>query len=573
MSQHEITVFLFSIGLLLACARVLGEISTWLRQPAVVGELLAGILLGPTVLGLFQPEWHASLFPAEGPIRVAMNGLTTLSISLFLLVAGIEVDLSSIWRQGSTAVKVGVFGMVIPFCVGFGCAWLAPIAMGAQAGSSPWIFSLFFATALAISALPVIAKTLLDLDLYRSDLGMVIVSAAVMDDLVGWLIFAIILGMMGTSATGLSIGTTIALTLVFALAMLTVVRWAIHRALPYIQAYTHTPGGVLSFSLSLALWGAALTEWIGIHAIFGAFLVGVAIGDSAHLRERTRATIENFVSFFFAPLFFGSVGLHIDFSSNFDPVLVMTVLTIACIGKLAGCTLGARWAGLSRRDGLAIAFGMNARGAMEIILGLLALQFGVIDVRLFVALVTMAIVTSMMSGPLVQWSLGRRKKQRLVDYLSSQRHLKLGAGDASQAIGELVRVACQGLPVDAALVRDAVLEREAALRTGIGRGVAVPHARIAGITAPIVAVGVSSEGVDFDAPDGLPAHAVFLLLTPEQDDGVQLEILAAIAAAFRVEGLADRISRSSNYTELLAALKIAGVEAARHVTQPVSAPA
>jgi Kef-type K+ transport system membrane component KefB len=151
------------------------------------------------------------------------------------------------------------------------------------------------ATALSITALPVIAKTLMDLNLYRSDLGMLVVAAAVFNDLVGWIIFAVILGMLGTGAAHtLSIGQTIWLTLGFALGMLTVGRWLIHRILPWIHAHLSWPGGVLGFALSLALVSAAFTEWIGIHAIFGAFLAGVA-GDQASA-ERT-ATIEQFVSF------------------------------------------------------------------------------------------------------------------------------------------------------------------------------------------------------------------------------------------------------------------------------------
>lgn len=160
--------------------------------------------------------------------------------------------------------------------------------------------------------------------------------------------------------------------------------------------------GVLSFALTLALLGAAFTEWIGIHAIFGSFIVGVAIGDSSHLHERTRETIGHFVSFIFAPVFFASIGLKLNFLIHFDFPLVVTVLTIACVCKLAGGTMGARWGGMPLREAWAVGFAMNSRGAMEIILGLLALEAGVIEQQLFVALVTMAIVTSMISGPAIR---------------------------------------------------------------------------------------------------------------------------------------------------------------------------
>lgn len=558
LSHDDVSVMLLSLGILLAAARILGEVAQWLRQPAVVGELLAGILLGPTVLGEMAPGLQSALFPSEGAVAVVVSGIRTLSITLFLLVAGIEVDLSTVWKQGSTAFRVALLGMVVPFGLGYGCAWLAPELMGSHEGANPYIFSLFFATALSISALPVIAKILMDLNLYRSDLGMVIISAAMLDDVVGWIIFAIVLGMIGAGGiAGGSIGVTIALTLLFAGAMLTVGRWWIHRLLPYIQAYTHWPGGVMSFCLTLALFSAALTEWIGIHAIFGAFLVGVAIGDSSHLRERTRGTIENFVSFFFAPLFFGGLGLRINFWEHFHWPVVLAVLAIACAGKLIGCLAGAKWAGMSRRDGWAVAFGMNARGAMEIVLGTLALEAGVIRNRLFVALVVMAVVTSMIGGPLAQWVLGRRKPRRVVDFLSAQRFVRLQTSGRTEVITQLVAAACTGTAQDPVTAQAAVLEREAALHTGLGRGVAIPHARIAGLPLPLLALGVSQDGVDFDAPDGLPAHVICLLLTPLDDDGAQLEILASLARTFRDSAFLDKLRRAVSYTEALALLKSA----------------
>jgi Kef-type K+ transport system membrane component KefB len=215
--------------------------------------------------------------------------------------------------------------------------------------------------------------------------------------------------MMGGAEAGANgIGLTVTLTLLFAAGMLTVGRWLVDRLLPSIAAYTHWPGGVLSFAMALALFGAAFTAWVGVHAIFGAFLVGVAVGDSSHLSERTRTTIDHFASFIFAPLFFASIGLRMDFAAYFEPGLVLTILGIACLGKFLGGLAGARWAGLTIRDRWAVTFALNARGAMEVILGLLALEAGVIRPPLFVALVVMALVTSIVGGPGIQLALGRR---------------------------------------------------------------------------------------------------------------------------------------------------------------------
>src|SRR5690606_11895327 len=159
----------------------------------VLGEIAAGLLLGPTVLGTLAPEWMAWLFPESGPNAVLLEGLSTLGVALFLMVAGMEMDPSTVWQPGRIALTVGPAGHVASFAV----AWLAPQALGRESDTSALIFALFFATALSISSLPVIAKTLMDLNLYRSDFGMVIISAAIYNDLLGWIIFAIILGMMG----------------------------------------------------------------------------------------------------------------------------------------------------------------------------------------------------------------------------------------------------------------------------------------------------------------------------------------------------------------------------------------
>ena len=557
LTHQEITAMFLALGLLLASARLFGEIARRFNQPAVLGEILAGILLGPTVLGALAPGVSGFLFPRVGGGALALDGLMTLAITLFLLVAGLEVDLSTIWRQGKLAINVGVAGVVVPFAVGFGAAWYGPLLMGREAGADPLLFALFMATALSISALPVIAKTLMDLNLYRSDLGMLVVAAAVFNDLVGWIIFAVILGMLGTGPDqALGIGQTIALTLLFALFMLTAARWLINRALPWIHAHASWPGGVLGFALALALVAAAFTEWIGIHAIFGAFLAGVALGDSRHLRERTRATIEQFVSFIFAPLFFAGIGLKVDFVAQFDLLLVLMVLVIATLGKVLGCGLAGRMSGLGRREAWALGFGMNARGAMEIILGLLALKYGLIGERLFVALVVMALVTSLMSGPLLQRVLHLKKPRRFTDFLSARTFVNhLQARTRLEVVAELAKAAAEVAGLDAGEVVDGVMIREEIMATGIGHGLAVPHARLRGLERPVVAVGMSAAGIDFDAPDGRPAQLIFLLLTPVHDDGVHLELLADIATVFKGEEVRGRVSQVTGFTEFLALVR------------------
>jgi Kef-type K+ transport system membrane component KefB/mannitol/fructose-specific phosphotransferase system IIA component (Ntr-type) len=557
LEASQLTVMLLSLGLLIGMARLLGELARSLHQPAVLGELLAGVLLGPTVFGSILPEWQQTLFPAEGPNSIVLHGISTLAIVLFLLVAGLEVDLSIVWQQGRAALKVGVLGTVVPFIFGLLGAWVIPEMLGRPEGGDPLIFTLFLATAMSISALPVIAKTLMDLNLYRTDLGMVVVSAAIFNDLIGFTLFAIIIGMIGAQTAGMGIVATISLTLVFAAVMLTVGRAFVHWTLPVLQAYTHWPAGVLGFIVTLGLFGAAFTEYIGIHAIFGSFIVGVAVGASHHLHERTRVMLEQFVSFIFAPVFFASIGLRVNFATHFDLGLVILLLVLACIGKLLGAVTGARWGGMERREAWAVGYAMNARGAMEIILGLLALEAGVIGQRLFVALVVMAIVTSAMSGPLMRWVLRQRQPDRLLSALSPKLYLRdMISTTRRDAIRELAALTQPQFNLDLAEIEHLAWQRETVAATGIGNGVAIPHARVPGLKDAIVVVGTSDAGINFDAPDGNPAHIVFLLLTPREDPTVQLNLSANIAKTFRDPDSLQKVLRTTTFTELLATLKI-----------------
>ncbi|MBI5895794.1 MAG: cation:proton antiporter [Desulfobacterales bacterium] len=537
LSAHDITVLFLSLGILLGAARLMGELAQRLRQPAVLGELLAGVLLGPTVLGTAAPEISAFLFPSQGASAVALNAIATLAIALFLMVAGIEVDLSTIWRQGKVGAKVGLDSIAVPFLFGLAAAWLAPAALGRLPEADPLIFMLFVAIALSISALPVIAKTLMDMDLYRSDPGMVVISAAILNDLVGWIIFAVVLGLLGDpSGNGNHIVMTIALTLAFSVAMLTLGRWLIHRMLPFVQVYTRWPAGELSFAIILALLGAAFTEWIGIHAIFGAFLIAAI----------------------FAPLFFASIGLQLNFWTHFDGPLVLTVSLMACGCKLAGGFLGARWGRMPAREAWAVGFAMNSRGAMEIILALLALQAGIISQRLFVALVVMAMLTSVLSGPAMRLILRPARKWHPRDALSSKLFLRnLKFCTRREAVEEMVQAACAGYGLDPQSIMASVWAREETLSTGIGRGVALPHARVAGLREPILTVGLCDGGIDFDAPDGQPAHVIFLILTPADDPRAQLTIAAEIARLFRKQAMLDRALRTKNFTDFLALMSTA----------------
>jgi Kef-type K+ transport system membrane component KefB/mannitol/fructose-specific phosphotransferase system IIA component len=568
LGHHDMTVLFLALGALLAAARILGEIARKLQQPAVIGEIIAGIILGPTILGTLAPGLSAFIFPAQGAVKVTLDGFTTIAIALFLLVAGMEVDLSMAWRQGKATLIVATTGFLLPFAFGFGSAWCLSGWLEQGSPQEPLVFWLFFATAMSISALPVIARVLMDFNLYRTDLGMIIIGSAVLNDLAGWNIFSVILGMMDSRpGGGHSAAQTILLTLVFTVLMLSLGKRSFDRALPWLQAHASWPGGVLGFVLALALFSAAITEAIGVHAVFGAFLFGVAVGDSRHLRQRTRSTIEQFVSFIFAPIFFASAGLKVNFFTHFDPLLVLFVLVLATIAKVLGCGLGARLSGLPPREAWAIGFGMNARGGIGIILSLLALDNGLIQEPMFVALVVTALLTSLTSGSLMRWVLQLRKALRFTDFLSPVRFVPaLSSQERKAALRELSVAAVRGTSLDPSTVGDRVWEREQIMSTGLEKGLAIPHARLPDLKVPIVAVGISEDGVDFDTFDGQPTRLIFLILTPVHDNSAQLEILADISRTFQDSILIEAAIQAGNYTEFLALIRSqspTGVEVSR----------
>ncbi len=404
LAHSELIILLLSISTMLIVSRIFAELGKQFKLPVVMGELIVGIILGPTVLGMICPDIFNYLFPFSGNIPIALDGIFSLSVIMLLFVAGMEVQLPMVLKQGRVAIYTSMFSMVIPFFTGFATAWFFPDIFGIpHEESARLLFALFFGTALSISALPVIARILMDMNLFQTNIGMVIIASAMFNDLIGWLIFSLVLSLTNkTNHQYIHLGYTICYIIGFGIFMLTIGKKIIDKTLPWMQTKLSWPGGVLSISLGICLLSAAFTESIHIHAILGAFIAGIAFGDSVHLREQAREIIHQFVTNFFAPLFFVSIGLKVNFIENFDGLIVAIVLVLAFIGKVAGASIGARLGGMSKNHAMAVGFGMNARGAMEIILGTLALNAGLISKPIFVALVIMALVTSLTSGPLMK---------------------------------------------------------------------------------------------------------------------------------------------------------------------------
>jgi Kef-type K+ transport system membrane component KefB len=402
LSHHDLIVLLTAMSAMLIFSRIASELGRKFKFPGVMGELVVGILLGPTILGEIAPDISHSLFPKTGNVSIALDGIVKISVIMMLFVAGLEVQLPLMLKQGKAAVYTSSLSMVIPFLTGFLVAWFFPALFEIKDEKQHLLFSLFLGTALAISALPVIARILMDMNIFKTRIGMIIIASAMFNDLLGWLIFSFIISFMNDAANTVNVWYSMASIIGFGLFMLTLGKKIIDRSLPWIQTKLSWPGGVLAILLGSCFLCAAFTESIGIHAILGAFIAGIAFGDSVHLNEKAREIIHQFVTNIFAPLFFVSIGLSVNFIENFNWLIVVIILVLAYVGKVAGAGIGAYLGGFTKKESLAIGFGMNARGAMEIILGNLALNAGLINETVFVALVIMALITSLSSAPLMR---------------------------------------------------------------------------------------------------------------------------------------------------------------------------
>jgi len=552
MHESDVLVFLLSLAVLLSAARLLGELARRLGFPLVFGELASGIVLGPTVFGRAAPKAQHWLFPGGGP-QIMLGGYTSVAVVLLLVVAGLEVNLGIVRRRGRSALLTSIMGIAMPMAGGVLLGVLLPDSDLVRPDHRA-LFTVFMGVALSISALPVIAKTLLDLGLFKTDVGLLVMSAAMVNDLVGWLAFSVLLGPMRGGALDLaSVGRTTALTVGFILAALLAVRPILGRLIVKLQADHHSGSRrVLSLIVLLALFGASATQAIGIHAVFGGFVVGVAVGDVPQLKERTRVVVHDFVTNIFAPVFFASLGLRSDFVAAFDLRLCVLVFVVASAAKIIGCTIGSRVGGMRWRPAAAVGFGLNARGAMEVILALLALDAGLLREQVFVALVFMALATSLVSGPTMKWMLRGVDEESLAALLRRGAWVQsLAAATPAAAIEELTASLRNQLGDIEPRAARAVLDREATASTGLGDEVAVPHAVIAGLSKPLMALGFSPEGIDFNAPDGQPARIVFLLLMPPRAHDQEVRILAQIARTVIEPASRARLLQAKSLNDVL----------------------
>jgi K+:H+ antiporter len=414
---------LLQLVLIIAAARVLALLFRRLGQPGVVGEIAAGLILGPSLLGrlgfvhdLFHPSIHGVSPELSEPVfHWIFAALSQLGLILLLFLVGLEFEFQHLRSNGKSALGIAVAGMIVPFALGVGVAVL--LLGHAELGSHPAApdvpppalgFALFLGTALAITALPVLGRILMELRLTRTRLGTVAITAAAGNDAVGWILLAAVAAVVRAHFDPGDTLRMVGATLAFALVMIYIVKPLLRRWVRSVLArHQGEPSiNVLAAVLVVILLCAIATNVIGIFAIFGAFFLGAVLSSEEPFREALARRLRDFVTAFFVPIFFAYTGLRtrVDALGTWELwAWCGVVIAAAVVGKLGGCFLAARVSGYLPREAACIGAMMNTRGLMELIVVNVGYDLRVIPESIYCMLVLMAVVTTIMTTPLVLW--------------------------------------------------------------------------------------------------------------------------------------------------------------------------
>lgn len=409
-TDHTMAVFTAELIALLLCGRLLGEALSRLGQPALFGQLLAGVLLGPSVFGLLLPAWHHALFPQTPTLKHMIDAVSQIGILLLLLLTGMETNLSLVADRRRAVISTSLAGIALPFAGGLLLAYAMPDGV-VPAGKARLVTALFLGTALSISSVKIVAMVLMEIGAIRRDIGQLILATAILDDSFAWIIIAVISGIAAHGAVDLAgVGASIAGTALFLAASLTVGRRLVARLIVWANDHLTIEMPVITAILLVMLAMSFTTEMIGVHTALGAFVAGVLIGHSPILTSHIEETLRGFIVAFFSPVFFAVAGLGMDIRTLMDPaLLVLTggVVLVASLGKFAGALLGGRLGGLTMRESVVLATGLNARGSTEVIVASIGLAMGALGNQLYTMIVAMAVVTTMVMPPTLRWVMAR----------------------------------------------------------------------------------------------------------------------------------------------------------------------
>ncbi|MEU8259823.1 cation:proton antiporter [Micromonospora sp. NPDC048999] len=408
LTANQTLTFLLGLALLLGTAVVLGRLAERIGMPAIVGELLTGVILGPSLLGALAPGLTSRILPATATQMHLLDAVGQVGVLLLVAITGTHLDLAMLHRRRAAAITVSLSGLLIPLALGVAAGTVVPASLIAGT-TERWVFALFLGVAMCVSAIPVIAKTLTDMRLLHRDIGQLTLAAGTVDDAVGWLLLSIVSAAatvgVGAGAISRSAAYLVAFLALAATAGRVLVRFVLTRAARSPQA-----GPTLAAVVVLVLVGAATTQALGMEATLGAFVVGILLGLPGTIDQAKLAPMRTVVLSILAPIFMATAGLRMDLTAlrRADvAVAAAAILMLAVAGKFAGAYVGARLCRLNQWEALALGAGMNARGVVEVIIASVGLRLGVLSVATYTIVVAVAVVTSLMAPPVLRWAMRR----------------------------------------------------------------------------------------------------------------------------------------------------------------------
>jgi Kef-type K+ transport system membrane component KefB/nucleotide-binding universal stress UspA family protein len=401
-------LFIAEIVLLLAAGRGLGELMERFGQPAVMGQLVAGILLGPSVFGLLLPAVQKAVFPAAAEQQAMISAVSQLGILLLLLLTGMDTDLKLVRRIGRSAFAISATGIMVPFVLGFALGQFLPDSiLPARMGRT--VPSLFLGTALSISSVKIVATIVREMNFLRRDVGQIIVASAIIEDTIGWVIIAITFGLAANNKFDVfSLARTVIGVVAFMAVSFTLGRRIVFFLIRWANDSFQSEFPVITMILIIMGVMAGITQLLGVHTVLGAFVAGILIGESPILTEHVEDQLRGLVTALFMPVFFGLAGLTADLTILKDANLALLtagLVLIASIGKFSGAFLGGEIGGLHLRQSAAVGAAMNARGSTEVIVASIGLAMGALTQNLYTMIVTMAIVTTLAMPPMLRRAL------------------------------------------------------------------------------------------------------------------------------------------------------------------------
>jgi len=407
--EQRLLAILVQLGVIVLTARVFASLFRKLKQPAVIGEILAGVALGPSIFGLAFPELWSSIFiptttPLGHEVMTVLEIMSQIGLVLLLFIIGLEFDFTHLKTNLQKAFGISAAGILLPMTLGILLGFYLHPRTGAEVNRTGFV--LFLGISMSITALPVLARMMQELRITRTRIGTITITAAAGDDAMGWILLAAISALITSSFHLLITVRMILLTIVYALFLIFVagpiLRAVLRKSLD--QNHGQIEGMLLAVLLVLLFCSAIITSWIGIFAIFGAFLFGAILSPEQRIKQAASRTFQEFVTIFFLPIFFTYTGLRTNISllENPDQWIVAGIVGLtAIVAKFGGCSLAARITGFNGKESLLIGTMMNTRGLMELIVLNVGFDLGVIPPELFTILVMMALLTTIMTLPLL----------------------------------------------------------------------------------------------------------------------------------------------------------------------------